>query len=296
MPITPPLAADPPLRYTLLDLATNSAIEAGWLAPGEVLDGETAGFILSKYNDLLDEWSAQKLYAFAMQFQLYTLVPGLSPHTIGPDPDATFQISQRPMRLENAAIVIPANSSGSSGSSGSSAGSGGLDTTGLDTTGLDAGGSGPQPPDTTGQTNTDIPLYLGDADWWAAQWIKDLQSQIPIGVYYQPDWPNGSLFFWPVPNYTYRVRLEMWGIISQFSNLQQTFSMPPAYRKALTLTVAEELGGPLADRPLLSRKAAGARAAIRQNNDASPRITTNLGMPGGGRRRTDFDFLSGRPW
>lgn len=282
MPITPPVTPPAPFRYTALSLSTNAAIEAGWIAPGETIDGEAGKFILSKINDQLDEWSAQKLYAYAMQFKLYTLVPGLQPHTIGPDAGATFSISQRPMRLENAAIVIPAGSSGGSG----------LDAGGLDAGGLDS---------TSGNTNTDIPLYIGDADWWAAQSIKDIQSQIPTGVYYQPDWPNGSLFFCPIPNVTYQVRLEMWGIISQFSSITQSFSMPPAYRKAITLSVAEELGGPLSDRPKLASAAAMARAAIRQNNDGSPRISlAGSGLPNpsrsNGRGRPDFDFLTGKPW
>lgn len=282
MSITPPITPPAPLRYSVLDLVTNASIEAGWSAPGEIVDGDGAGFIFSKINDLLDEWAAQKLYAYAMTFELFTLVPGTSPHLIGPDVDADFRVSQRPQRLEYAAIVLPAAGSTSDGSFGS----------GDFGSGEFGGGGG-----SAGNNNVDIPIYIGDADWWAAQSIKDLQNQIPTGVYLEPAWPNGKLFYWPVPDRNYQTRLEMWGILSQFALITQDFSMPPAYRKAITLSVAEELGGPISASPKLAKSAALARAAIKQNNDGSPRIrTSGSGMPGSRRGRPDFDFLTGKPW
>jgi hypothetical protein len=240
----------------ILNVLTNALIEAEWLAQGENPQQEDANFALSKFNDLVDEWAANERYVWAEQFNEYTLTPGLSPHTIGPN-NATFAVAQRPVKLVSAAILIP-------------------------------NGDG---------TVTDLPIPVEDADWWANVRIKSLESQIPTHVYYEPDWPNGSLFFWPIPDQNYQTRLETWSTISQLGNLNTSINLPPAYRKALTLTLAEELGGPRSADPTLSKAAYAARSAIWSNNAQSPRISTaQAGMTTGTKRKPDFNFLDGTPW
>src|ERR1017187_4793277 len=160
----------------VLSILTNALIEAEWLAQGEQPEPQDADFALGKLNDLLDEWAAQERYVYAKLFSLFTLAPGLSPHTIGPGGGATFALAQRPVRIDGCTIVL-ANTDG---------------------------------------TSTDIPINTTrDADWWNFVRIKNLQSQIPTDLYYEPDIPNGSMFFWPVPNYNYQARVESWQAIQQ---------------------------------------------------------------------------------
>lgn len=245
----------------VLSIITNALIEAEWLAQGEQPEPQDAQFVLGKINDELDQWSAEEKYVYAKDFALFTLVPGLSPHTIGPGTGATFSLPQRPVRIDGCTIVIPNADS----------------------------------------TSTDIPICsTRDADWWNFVRIKNLQSQIPTDLYYEPDVPNGSLFFWPVPNYAYQTRIEWWQTVGQFLTVQDTLVLPPAYRKAITLTVAEQLAGPRSNDPKLARAAADARSAIWSNNNQSPTMSTMVaGIPGpnsSGERRPDFNFLDGTPW
>ena len=245
----------------LLSVITNALIEAEWLAQGEQPNSDDAAFTLGKLNDLLDEWSAQERYVFAKLFTLFTLVPNLSPHTIGPGNGATFALPQRPVRIDGCTIVIPNNDG----------------------------------------TSTDIPINSSrDADWWNNVRIKSLPSEIPTDLYYEPDVPNGSMFFWPVPNFAYGARVESWQTVSQFASVNDTLVLPPAYRKAITLTVAEELAGPRSADPKLARAAEEARSAIWSNNAPSPSMSTaQAGMPSqgqGGGGRPDFNFLDGTPW
>jgi hypothetical protein len=241
----------------LLSVITNALIEAEWLAQGENPEPQDANFVLGKINDLLDVWSADERYVFAQLFSLFTLVPGLSPHTIGPGQGATFQLPQRPVRIDGCTIVI-ANSDG---------------------------------------TSTDVPVNTTrDADWWNFVRIKNLQSQIPTDLYYEPDVPNGSLFFWPVPDFNYQARIESWQSVQQFATINDQLVLPPAYRKAITLTVAEELAGPRSADPKLARAAADARSAIWSNNAQSPTMSTmQAGMPSR-QGHTRFNFLDGTPW
>ena len=117
------------------------------------------------------------------------------------------------------------------------------------------------------------------------QRIKNIQTNVPTDLYYDPTSPDGSAYFWPVCNISRaRVRLEIWQMIAQFVSIQDPIggpggpsTLPPAYRAALMLTLAEMLLR--RDRiakanPALIKSALEARAAVFGNNAKSPRIVT----------------------
>jgi hypothetical protein len=145
-----------------------------------------------------------------------------------------------------------------------------------------------------------LPIYrslnVRDADWWAAETVPTLSTSIPTDVYYQPDWPNGKLYFWPVPDTAYQVDLETRVLLAEMT-LDDTVSLPPGYRDALTLTVAEQacraFGRPVAAE--LARSAAKARARVFANNDVTPALVTqDAGMPSSGG--SYFNWRSGLPF
>lgn len=257
-----------PLSYTCGDILVDSLIEIGVMAPGEPLDAETGAWALRKFNDLCDSWQALGRFVYSHSFSVYTLVAGLSPHTIGPgtSPAATFvTVGPRPVKLESAALML--NNSG---------------------------------------TNVDVPMNVRDDDWWAALQTKDIQTNIPTDVYYDPTIENGSLYFWPVPNVARQVRLQLWQTVSQFDAITDPIggaagpgTLPQGYRNALKLTLAQLLCPGAAKSASDELKSAGiiARAAIFGNNAKSPRMSTqDAGMPKAGRqagRKGDFNWLTG---
>lgn len=149
---------------------------------------------------------------------------------------------------------------------------------------------------------TDLPLNVRTEQWWAIQQVKNLQSTIPTDVYYQPDYPNGSLFFWPVPTQSNPVLLEYWQPVSQVPLLTTLLQLPQGYAQAMMLTLAEDVWASFwAPQPMpadLGRKATNARKAIQGNNDGSPSISTiEAGMPGCDRRNnSDFQWTTGKPY
>jgi hypothetical protein len=151
----------------------------------------------------------------------------------------------------------------------------------------------------SGNPSTDVIMNLRDRDWWNNQRVKDVQTTTPTNLYYEPSYPNGSLFLWPVPTVAYGILLELWGLISQFTGLEQPFDMAPGYKKALVLTTAEQccrpFGRPL--RPDLVAAANKARVAIQTNNLTSPRTgSADYGASGSGSlRRGDFNYTTGGP-
>lgn len=255
MPIGPPPQTPDPLRYAVLDIITNAHIEAGYIAPGDDLDGNNAQFTFSKLNDLLDEWNASDQYIFATQFNVYTLTPNLNPHLIGPadaNPSATFVTGARPEFLTSANLILNA----------------------------------------AGQA-VDVPMEIWDDDAYAAVTVKGLATSVQTAVYYNASFPAGELFFYPIPTAALQVRLGFWVPLTGFSDIQQTFWFPPAYRRAVVLTLAEELDGPRSNDPKLAMKAAGARAAVRKNNAQPPHIDdAGSGMPKS-YARPRWNFLTG---
>lgn len=142
------------------------------------------------------------------------------------------------------------------------------------------------------------PIKVRDNQWWLKQTTPTLTSTYPTDVYYQPDWPNGKLYFWPVPTFAYDVQLMIRVLLNDAVTLASTFSLPPGYQNAITLTLAEMGQRPFGrpPDPSLTRDASLARAQIFDNNDVTPHlITKDAGMtPGKGGNRADFNYLTGQ--
>lgn len=210
----------------------------------------------------MDVWEAMRSKVYTYNFTLFTLQAGLQPHTIGPGAGATFYQPQRPVRIESCALIL--NTSG---------------------------------------TQVDLPMNIRDKDWWALNQVKQIQTNVPTDLYYDPAWPNGNMFFWPVPNAGSQIRVQTWGVVSQFALITDPIggpggpnTLPPAYRAAMMLTLAETLlpGSNKTAHPVLAESAKQARAAIGLNNNKPPRImTADSGMPTHSGKRGDWNWATG---
>lgn len=141
-------------------------------------------------------------------------------------------------------------------------------------------------------TNT-YPLNIRDAEWYQRLASPALTSALPTDIYYQPDWANGKVYFYPVPTTAYTVQLLVRQLLSEYV-LATTLSLPPGYRDALTLTVAENaaemFGRPVS--PRLALRATRARARIFVNNLVVPKLCTqDAGMSSG--EPAWFDYETG---
>lgn len=139
------------------------------------------------------------------------------------------------------------------------------------------------------------PIVIRDRAWWLAQPVPGLTSSIVTDLYYEPSWPNGSLYFQPVPSAAMSVELTTRVVLGAVT-LTDTFSLPPGYRDAVTLTLAESMApafGQTASATLVMA-ASKARARAFGRNVKVPRMSTSdAGMPGGSGGG-DYNYLTGR--
>lgn len=317
---------------TALDIVTGALREINAIAQGEQPDPGDAEFGLEKLNRLTDQWSARKPFIFDVSLPVYTLVPSLSPHTIGPmgqltssslaNNVATYVQQNRYVNGDNVTVFNSTN---------------GLNTTGrvqLATAAkfsiayvhadvanapdvgnsLIAGttpptfatpNSGPRPQRVeqcnlilnNSNPTTDVPMNVRDAAWWMNQRVKNITTSVPTDVYYDPNFPNGSLYFWPVPDTAYQVRLKLWGVLPQFPALSYPVTLPPGYENALTMSLARNCVGSFQGSwsPNQESEWRDAIKAVQSNNIKSPRgFTIDAGMPRN-NNRADFNWETGMP-
>jgi hypothetical protein len=248
------------MSLTLTNVLYAAAREARVIKhAGGVLNANGLADGLLIANQIVDEWAARRAYAWSDSFTLFTLTPPHNPYLIGPGLSSPdFAAATRPERIEqNGAALVLTNISPA----------------------------------------VDLPLNIRDADWWNNQRIKTLATNVPTDLYYEPDNPNGSLFFWPVPNFAYGVRLRLRNVLAQFALVTTVFSAPQAYLRALTLTIAEQYCAwyGLAPAPDLAMRANRARNSAQVNNIKSPRIASADFGTRGTRTTADFDYYSGGP-
>lgn len=127
---------------------------------------------------------------------------------------------------------------------------------------------------------TELPVaVIYESDEWQRISYKTTQSEIALAIYWQPEYPNGKISIWPVPNAASTLILYSLKPLSTFATSATTVSLPPGYYRALRYNLAVELAAeygreldPRVDRIAVESKAALARLNTRPvllKNDAA---------------------------
>jgi hypothetical protein len=92
---------------TISEVVSSGFTEIRMARAGDVINPEDMTWGLYVLNRILDLWNADTRKVWTSGYTDYTLTPALSPHTIGVG--GTFNVTQRPVRLEAAAINLGSN-------------------------------------------------------------------------------------------------------------------------------------------------------------------------------------------
>lgn len=139
-------------------------------------------------------------------------------------------------------------------------------------------------------------LEIVDDAWWMNNPVPSLATQIPYYLWPNYGWPQGQLYLWPVPTKAYDIQLDIDTLFTSFL-IGDTFSLPPGYEDAVTLSLAEALMAPLGVQPsaTLIQSAAAARARVKGMNSESPTMACDAGVQSMDSRpnASIANFLSG---
>lgn len=93
--------------------------------------------------------------------------------------------------------------------------------------------------DTSNNPANDFPLtVLSDADYGDIV-SKGDTSQYPYAIYMDRQWPNANIYLWPAPSDTSKsLVLQFSSPLSGYTSLNDTESLPPAYRQMLRFNLA----------------------------------------------------------
>lgn len=260
MPATQPL--------TIVNGALRSI---GVLAAGEVADSDTANDCFSMLNDMLDQWSNQKMMVFAVQEVMHELVSGQYIYTIGPGGNVGSSITGS---ISGTTLTVTALSSGALSVGQLLTGTGITSGTAITSYGTATGGNStgalgtyflslsntfasgaittaaPRPlrinsaivrVTTSVAGSLDYPVAVVAIEDYEMIGIKTLNGPWPRCVYYQPSEPVGVLNYWPNPNQVTEMHLFCDSVLNKFNSLSDTITLPQGYNLAMRFSLAELL-------------------------------------------------------
>jgi hypothetical protein len=193
---------------TVLDLITRSMRLLGCINIGENPTAPEAQDALLALNAMVDAWATERLMCFTSARNIYNLAQNQQVYQIGPlGPD---WIAPRPEYLDGAGLLL-ANS------------------------------------DPTQVIEIPLEVLRTDKEW-ARIHAKGIPSTIPTKLYYDRGYStgvgnlgSGNVALWPIPTVVNQVALYTPTIVSQFTGLTQTISLPPGYARTLPYNLAIEM-------------------------------------------------------
>lgn len=237
-------------------ILTDALVELGVYSIAETPSDADLKLALGQLNRLLDKWNAERAAVYLSTLQTFTIIPNQQIVTIGPAAETP----------DWAVTQRPVAIEGAS----------------------------------TVLNNVTPPVYtpiaVHDIDWWRGLSVPGVTATYPTDLYYEPAWPLGRIFLWPVPTTAYDIELQLRLVLANLT-LFDEFSLPPGYQDAIVLTVAERcarsFGKPVD--PSLRLDASKARAVVFVNNDPTPTMQTqDSGLPRSGTRGPYFNYRTGQ--
>lgn len=237
-------------------LLTNALVDAGICGIDEAIEQPIINRAFKQANWLLAQWARKRWLCYRLADYSF-VTTGAQNYTCGPG--GVVDISPRPDRIEYAFLRILGS-----------------------------------PPPAVG-TPVDIPLsIIPSHEDYSRITVKEI-GNFAWRIFYDPIWPVGLLFPWPVPqNGSYEVHVGFKVVLPRFQSLQQQITFPPEYEAALNWCLARRFRVSYQMQPdtEINALARDALATIRSANTAIWTLT----MPQQLRTRTRaYDYRGDQP-
>lgn len=138
--------------------------------------------------------------------------------------------------------------------------------------------------------NNDYPLEVfQDRRQYDAIVIKSTTGNISQYLFYDPAYPLGVLYAYPISTAQWTLKLNTWQTLQSFSALTTDLALPPGYQRAieynLAIEIAPEYGKGKKIDPLVPVIAVQSKASIKTLNQPSmvAQVETAVSAIGGGR-------------
>ena len=204
----------------------------GVTVSGESTPAYEANDALSALNNMLDQWSNEKLMIYTVINNLYPITAGITDYTLGiSGSGATWQSTQptRPLNVQRYAGFIRANQSG---------------------------------------INTDYAMDYYPNDRFQNIFQKQISTNYPYAWTCDWNYPISLVRIYPSPTISTLFGLTEYAQLVKFSNLTDYCDMPPGYENAIVWNLALELCPEYGLEPsaVIVDKARETKAVIKRSN------------------------------
>lgn len=212
-------------------LLTNALVDAGVIGIDESVEQPILNRAFKQANWLLTQWARKRWLCYRLQD--YSIIStGAQTYTVGLK--GNININPRPDRIAYAFLRF-LNQSPPSG------------------------------------LFVDIPLTIIQShEDYARITVKNIGT-LPWRIFYDPVWPVGVLYPWPIPQPTiYEIHCGFKVVLPRFESLQQQINFPPEYEAALNWCLARRLRASyqMPSEPVIDSLARDALNSIRLANQA----------------------------
>lgn len=183
-------------------LIVNALQDAGIVGIDEDVEPAVLQRAVRQCNWILAQWARKRWLTYRIQDYSF-IATGAQAYAVGPG--GVINISPRPDRLEYAFLRFLQ-----------------------------------QVP--SGGTPVDIPIdIIQSHEDYSRITVKSIGT-LPWRIFYDPLWPMGLLFPWPVPQASiYQIHVGFKVVLPRFGNVQQQITFPPEYEVALNFSLARRL-------------------------------------------------------
>lgn len=140
---------------------------------------------------------------------------------------------------------------------------------------------------------TDVPMDVIRAfeDYQTIS-VKNISAP-PRVVFLDTGWPLGTIYVWPVPQAgQYELKFLFKMVLSGFTSLYETISLPPMYESAMNWNLAKRIApmtGEQGANPIIAAEAASTLRSLKRVNNQLRRLRMPAGIP----KRGYFDAMIG---